>query len=157
MYVRRKRNRSGSISIVVVDKSRGKYREIKAFGTSIDPDEVDRICLEASRWISKFGGQQEMDFSESARALAGVKGALALVERTMLDAPQAILNRVYDRIGFNAIGDDILRHLAIARVCQPMSKTATVEYLKSYFDEDVKLHKIYRYMDKLHNTRQEKV
>ena len=155
--MRRKRNRSGSITIVVVDKSEGKYREIKTFGTSTDPDEIDRFALEAGRWISGFGGQQELDFSESARALAGVKGALALVERTMLDAPQAILNRVYDRIGFNAIGDDILRHLAVARVCQPMSKTATVEYLKSYFGEDVKLHKIYRYMDKLHGTQREKV
>ena len=157
MYVRRKRNRSGSITVVVVDKSKGKYQEIKVFGTSNDPAEVDRYALEACRWISSFGGQQELDFSESARALAVVKGALALVERTTLDAPQTILNRVYDRIGFNAVGDDILRHLAIARVCQPMSKTATVEYLKSYFDEDVKLHKIYRYMDKLHNTQQEKV
>ena len=94
MYMRRKRNRSGSITIVVVDKSEGKYREIKTFGTSTDPDEIDRFALEAGRWLSGFGGQQELDFSESARALEGVKGALALVERTMLDAPQAILNRV---------------------------------------------------------------
>ena len=155
--MRRKRNRSGSITVVVVDKSKGKYREIKVFGTSKDPAEVDRYALEASRWISGFGGQQELDLSESARALAGVKGALALVERTTLDAPQAILNRVYDRIGFNAIGDDILRQLAIARVCQPTSKTATVDYLKSYFDEDVRLHNIYRYMDKLQGTQQERV
>jgi len=32
-----------------------------------------------------------------------------------------------------------------------------VDYLKSYFDEDVALHKIYRYLDRLHNTLQEKV
>jgi len=39
-----------------------------------------------------------------------------------------------------------------------VSKTATVEYLKSYFGEvDVKLHWIYRYMDKLHSMQQEKV
>jgi len=38
-----------------------------------------------------------------------------------------------------------------------MSKSATVEYLKSYFDEDLQLHKIYRYMDKLYNTQQEKI
>ena len=82
---------------------------------------------------------------------------MSMVERTLQNAPQVILERVYDRIGFNAVGDDILRHLAIARVCQPMSKAATVEYLKSYFDEDVKLHKIYRYMDKLHDTQRERV
>lgn len=71
--------------------------------------------------------------------------------------PQTILNSIYDRIGFNAIDDDTLRHLAVARVCQPMSKVATVDYLKSYFDEDVRLHNIYRYMDRLYNTQREKV
>lgn len=80
---------------------------------------------------------------------------ISMIERTLQNAPQVILGHVYDRIGFNAIGDDILRHLAIARVCQPMSKVATVEYLKSYFDEDVQLHDIYRYMDRLYNTPQQ--
>lgn len=80
---------------------------------------------------------------------------ISMIERTLQNAPQVILGHVYDMIGFNAIGDDILRHLAIARVCQPMSKVATVEYLKSYFDEDVQLHDIYRYMDRLYNTPQQ--
>jgi transposase len=38
-----------------------------------------------------------------------------------------------------------------------LSKSATVEYLKSHFDEDVELHRIYRYLDKLYNTQQELV
>lgn len=36
-----------------------------------------------------------------------------------------------------------------------MSNMATVEYLKSHFDEDVSLNNIYRYLDKLYNTQQE--
>lgn len=68
---------------------------------------------------------------------------------------QIILNQVYDSIGFNQIQDSILRHLVIARISQPMSKHATVDYLKSYFDEDVELYKLYRYMDKLYDTKKE--
>ena len=86
-----------------------------------------------------------------------IRRTISMIERTLQNAPQAILGYVYDRIGFNAIGDDILRHLAIARVCQPICKVATVECLKSYFDEDVQLHNIYRYMDRLYNTQQEKI
>lgn len=56
---------------------------------------------------------------------------------------------IYDDIGFNRIPDDILRHLVIVRVCQPASKLATIEYLKSCYDEDIELNNIYRYMDKL--------
>ena len=55
------------------------------------------------------------------------------------------------------IEDDIFKHLVIARLCQPLSKAGTVDYLKSYFDEDVKLHKIFRYLDCLHDTQQETV
>lgn len=168
MFVRKKRNRSGTTSVSVVFKNSGRFKEVHHLGTSSDPDEIRRMYNEGREWIAKYGGQQQIDFDEkwrrersdaeaNARAIAGFRSALSHVERTTLDAPQAILDRVYDRIGFNAIGDEILRHLAIARVCQPMSKTATVEYLRSYFDEDVQLHKIYRYMDKLHNTQQEKI
>lgn len=45
----------------------------------------------------------------------------------------------------------------IARVSQPASKLATTEYLKSYYDEDIDLNHIYRYMDKLYNTQRELV
>jgi transposase len=38
-----------------------------------------------------------------------------------------------------------------------MSKSATVEYIKSHFDEDAQLHRVYRYLDKLYNTQQEKI
>ncbi|MCM1116103.1 MAG: IS1634 family transposase [Pseudoflavonifractor sp.] len=38
-----------------------------------------------------------------------------------------------------------------------MSKMATVDYLKSHFDEDVELSKIYRYLDKLYNSQRDTV
>jgi len=37
-----------------------------------------------------------------------------------------------------------------------MSKSAPVEYLKSYFDEDIQLHKTYRYLDKPYDSQQKK-
>ena len=136
MFVRKKRNRSGTTSVSVVFKNSGRFKEVHHLGTSSDPDEIRRMYNEGREWIAKYGGQQPIDFDEkwrrersdaeaNARAIAGFRSALSHVERTTLDAPQAILGRVYDRIGFNAIGDEILRHLAIARVCQPMSKTST--------------------------------
>jgi transposase len=64
---------------------------------------------------------------------------------------------VFKLVGFEAIDDDILKHLVIARLCQPSSKAGTVDYLKSYFDEDIALYKIYRYLDKLYNTQQDKI
>ena len=155
MFVRRKVNKSGTTSVVVVDKSGGFFRQVKSFGSSSDPAEIERMFKEATEWVLRSCGQQLLDFDAAERTRDEYWNMLSNVERTLQNAPQMILNRVYDNIGFNAIGDDILRHLAIARVCQPMSKAATADYLKSYFDEDVKLHNIYRYMDKLYSTQRE--
>jgi transposase len=101
-----------------------------------------------------------LKFKEHARAIEEEKLAryfLSNIENIVLNGPQLILDQVFRLIGFDSIDDDILKHLVIARISQPLSKSGTVEYLKSYFDEDLELHKIYRYLDKLHKTQQEKI
>lgn len=74
---------------------------------------------------------------------------LSNVCNVLLNGSDLILDRVFDRIGFNKIEDVVFRQLVKARLSYPASKAATVEYLKNYFDEDVDLSKIYRYLDKL--------
>ena len=157
MFVRKKKNRSGSTSVVVVDKSNGVYHEVKSFGASSDSTAIARLHKEASDWISNYGGQQMFDFDETAKAIIETKNTLLRIERTLQNAPQIILNRIYNEIGFSAIGNDILRHLVVVLICQPLSKVATVEYLKSYSDEDIHLHDIYRYMDRLYSNQRELV
>lgn len=144
MFVRKKKNRSGTVSVIVADKSSGGFKELKTIGVSSSPEEIAQLEVEARRWIDERTGQTSFDFGESEKALQEAKNTIARIERTLQNMPQTILGGIYDSIGFSDIEDDILRHLVIVRVCQPQSKAATVEYLKSYFDEDVQLHSIYR-------------
>ena len=156
MYVRKKHNRSGSTSVVVVSKASGKYKEIKSFGSSTSEEEIDSLCDKTAAWIRSFGGQQELDFEDrKGKEVEETERFLGNIENVLINGTQLLLNQVYDSIGFNRIPDEILRHLVIARVSQPKSKLATVDYLKSYYDEDVELNHIYRYMDKLYNTQME--
>ena len=157
MFVRKKEHRSGTISVVVVDKSRGKFREVKKFGVASTEEEADALVKDAQLWLRRYGGMQYLDFDGTDKTEADIDYALSHISKFLLNAPQTILGRVYDSIGFDKVGDDILRHLVIARCCEPQSKLATSAYLKSYFDEDISHFQIYRYMDKLYNTRQELV
>ena len=121
MFVRKKKNRSGTVSVVVTDKSGGKFRELNTVGVSSDADEIARLEVKARQWIDDYTGQQRLDFDESAKALQEARNTIARIERTLQNTPQVILGRIYDSIGFGVIGDSILRHLVIARVCQPQS------------------------------------
>ena len=78
------------------------------------------------------------------------------VENILINGTQLILDKVYSLIGFDSIHDEILKQLVIARLCQPASKSGTVDYLKSHYDEDVELSKIYRYLDKLYKNAERK-
>ncbi|MCQ2343953.1 MAG: hypothetical protein MJ002_03395 [Paludibacteraceae bacterium] len=102
------------------------------------------MCEKAATWIRSFGGQQELDFDDrKGKEVEDTKRFLSNIDSVLINGTQLLLNQVYDSIGFNQIPDEILRHLVIARVSQPRSKLATVDYLKSYYDEDVDLNHIY--------------
>ena len=157
MFVRKKTNRSGTISVVVVSKSHGKFTEVKKFGVAKSEAEADRLFQEAKLWLRTHDGQQEFDFDDRrGKELEETTRVVENMDSVLINGTQLLLNQVYDSIGFNRIPDEILRHLVIARVSQPKSKLATVSYLKSYYDEDVDLNRIYRYMDKLYNTQMER-
>ena len=80
---------------------------------------------------------------------------LSRVTNISINGSDLILDRVFDKIGFNQIEDIVFRQLVKARLAYPASKAATVEYLKNHFDEDVSLSKIYRYLDKLSDSQHE--
>lgn len=158
MFVRKKKNRSGTISVVVVSKASGQFKELKNFGVVSTDEEAESLCRQAKDWIETYGGQLELDFdNKRERELEETQRFINNIDSVLINGTQLLLNQIYDSIGFNSIPDEVLRHLVIARVSQPMSKLATVDYLKTYFDEDVDLNNIYRYMDKLYNTQMELV
>jgi hypothetical protein len=66
MYVRKKNNRSGSISVVVVEKKRGKVHYLKTFGTSSDTQEIEELFEQGKKWIAEQKGLRDM-FLEHAR------------------------------------------------------------------------------------------
>ena len=159
MFVRKKKNPSGLISVQVIDKRNGRYRVLKTIGSSLDTKIIEELYLIGKRWISNYLGEQDLfeQAAEEADEKQVVNCLLSNIENILINGTQLILDKVFKSIGFDKVNDDILKHLVIARLSQPLSKSATVDYLKSHFDEDLQLHKIYRYLDKLYDTQQEKI
>ena len=53
MFVRKKRNRSGSVSIVVAEKSHGKFKEIATIGIAKSEAEVEPLMERGRQWIAE--------------------------------------------------------------------------------------------------------
>ncbi|GHV54634.1 transposase [Bacteroidia bacterium] len=159
MFIRKKKNPSGVVSVQVIGKSNGKYQVIKTVGSSSDAIEIERLYQQGKKWLSAYLGERDMfaEHTQEEEEKQVTEALLSNIENILLNGTQLILNQVFELVGFNRIDDGILKHLVVSRICQPRSKAATVDYLKSHFDEDVELHKIYRYLDKSHDTQKNTV
>ena len=160
MFVKKKRNRSGTVSVVVAEKLSGKYTELITIGISSDESKIESLVMQGKEWIEReqerrhprldlFGDERRKCEQERMEA----ERLLSSITNITIDGADLILDRVFDNVGFNRIDDEIFRKLVKARLSYPASKSATVEYLKNHFDEDVSLSKIYRYLDKLSDSQ----
>ena len=148
MFVRKKKYPSGNIGVIVVEKIGGKMKELATIGVAYNEDEVENLVNEAKEWISKEESRRhpQLDLYGEEREACDrereeVRRVLSNVSNILLNGCDLILDRTFDRIGFNRIDDEVFRKLVKARLAYPTSKAATVEYLKNHFDEDVYLSK----------------
>jgi hypothetical protein len=155
MFIRKKKNRSDAISVVVASKSHGEFKALKNFGVAHTESEAENLHQIVLRRLKAHEGQQVPDFGNAkGLELEETRRVISNMDAVLINGTQLLPDRIYDAIGFNRIPDDILRHPVISRVSQPASKLAATENLKSYYDEDIDLNNIYRYMDKMYNNRQ---
>ena len=60
MFVRKKKNRSGTTSVVVVDKSRGKFKELVTIGILKNEEEINHLVQQGEEWISTYYGTRDI-------------------------------------------------------------------------------------------------
>lgn len=154
MFVREKRNKSGSISVQVLQKTDGRNKLLKTIGCSSDPNEIVLLKQKARLWISKQSGMQEFDFTYGR---SEAEFLLNNIEGLHLAGIELVLGGLFDSIGFNQIPDTLFRQLVLSRLSYPVSKLKTTDYLRRYYHQFIDVHQIYRYLDKLHTTQKEHI
>jgi transposase len=152
VFVRKKINPSGLISVQIIDKSTGSYKVVKTVGSTKDAEELIELEEEGKNWIAQKAGILQFDFDQSDEKVSLFFNA---VESLKLAGIDLLLGKIFDDIGFNSIKDSIFKQLVLYRLVYPSSKLKTTEYLSRfqqiYWDEN----RVYRYLDKLYNTQKQ--
>lgn len=158
MFVRKNRNRSGSVSVQIISKSGGRYQVIKTIGSSSNPEEIERFVMEANNYIHHPANQLPL-FSTLSETDQSIKNFIESMSNLQVRTigPELIFGTLFDRIGFNVVGDELFRHITIARLAYPTSKLKTVDYLYRYRGIKINIDTIYRFLDKLSSTYKELV
>ena len=166
--MRKVRTASGAVAVQVVQKRRGR-REILAHIGSAHTDAELGILLEKARAVM-LGNQAEFGFEVPARTESvedvgdpNAATLFAVVTKTKTKAKAvpagpgqtvgtssrllyAAIGRVYDGLGFDAVGDEVFRDLVIARIVEPTSKLDSLRVLNDLGSDALSYRTIQRHL-----------
>lgn len=156
MFLRKKKNKSGSISVQIISKAGGSYKVVRTIGSGFGEQEIQKLWYLGKQELERLGGQPKLFISEKDTMVEQIFDSLENASIQTI-GPELIFGKLYDHIGFKAIEEDLFRHLVIARLAFPLSKLKTIEYLYRYQGVMLNIDAIYRFLDKLNSKLKEQV
>ena len=152
MFIWKKPNKSGTYTVKVMEKDpiTRKNRLVKTIGTSADPAVIRGLEQEAKDYILSLRDPiLPMDYEDPAENdlqhfLTGLSNS-----QIRVIGPEMIFGRLYDKIGYGALNDEMFRNLVVCRLFNPGSKARTVDYLYRYLGKRYEISAIYRFLDDL--------
>ena len=150
MFVRKKKNISGSTSVQIISNHYGKYKLIKTIGCSKNCEEVKRLVELGKNEIKKLCRQNSIFDSNTQRDMF-IEQFISDLSNTQIRVygPELIYGKIFDFIGYSSINDELFKHLVVARLAFPLSKLKTIDYIFRYQGILIDKNKIYRFLDKL--------
>jgi hypothetical protein len=111
MYIKKRRNASGSTSIQIIEKDQGKTRLIKTIGSSDNEERIVELERAAQDFIT--GSKRQLDLELLSSRYQTIKNTLLSSSGPIVKAagPALVLGTIFDAIGFNQIAEPLFRHL----------------------------------------------
>jgi transposase len=154
MFLRQKKNSSGVVSVQILQKQNGKNKLLRTIGSSNDALTVTHLVEQGKSWIREQQKLVQLDFNQEDKLL---EVFINSIEAIKIAGIELLLGKLFDEIGFNKVKDDLFKKLVLARLCFPVSKLKTTEYLRRYIGYETDEDRIYRYLDKLGKKQKREV
>jgi transposase len=150
MFLRKKANKSGSVSIQIIVKEDRKYRVLNTIGSSKNEQEIQKLWFIGKQEIERISKQPKLFVSETDIQVEHIFNALSNASiRTV--GPELVFGKIYDFIGFGEMKESLFKHLVVARLAYPLSKLKTIDYLYRFQGITLDIDAVYRFLDTLND------
>ena len=152
MFIRKNKNRSGSISIQIAYKENCRNKIIKTVGVAKTKREEELLLLLANTEIERLQGMQSIFVEHDDLVVDNFVDSIANDDLQIVGS-ELVLGKIYKKIGFPDDGScNYFRNLVLCRIVYPGSKLKTVKYFKQHLNLDVSVYSVYRFMDELESS-----
>lgn len=149
MFIRKNRNRSGSISIQIVYKENRRNKVIKTIGIAKSKREEELLLLLARTELERLQSLENLFVEHDDLVVENFVDSIANTDLQIVGS-ELILGKIYKKIGFPEDGScNYFRNLVLCRIVYPGSKLKTVKYFQQHLNLDVSVYSLYRFMDEL--------
>jgi transposase len=149
MFIRKKHNNSGSISIQIITKVVRKNKLIKTIGCAQTIREEELLVLLANTEIERLRGMPSLFVEHDDIVVENFVNGIAN-DHLQIIGTELILGKIYNKIGFPDDGcPNYFKNLVLCRLVYPGSKLKTVDYFKLHLNMDVSVYSVYRFLDEL--------
>lgn len=147
MFIRENRNRSGTVSVQVIEKEHGRNKVIFSAGSGCTQKELELLKLKARSFIEQRKGALSLFIEQEDLLVQAFVESLS-GDSLRIVGPQMVLEPLFEQL-FPEIEAKHFRDLVLCRLIYPGSKLRTVDYLTRHFNTPVSAQTIYRSMDQL--------
>jgi hypothetical protein len=143
VFVRKSPGRSGSTKVQLAERRAGRDVVREHVGTARGEAELAVLMAEARRRLRP--GQDALDLDglggDDAQGVPQRPGVITAKRSAVL---WRVLSGVYDRLGFDVVGDDAFKQLVLARIVEPTSKADSLRVLNEIGVEHASLRTMFR-------------
>jgi len=159
MFIRKKRNKSGSVSIQIISKRKGKYKVVESIGSAKDNKEIEENYKKAQKRLEEL---EPNLFSFSKRKEKREKILQLSNDQIIPIGDELFFGKLYDKLQLNDVFKNnksirykdeknfLLKSLVISRILYPGSKLYLIDYLWYFKKKEINIEQIYRFLDTLY-------
>jgi transposase len=157
MFIKKNKNRSGSVSIQILTKVGRKNKVIKSIGFAKTQREEELLLLLAKTEIEHIKGMESLFIEHDDAVVENFVESIS-TDDLQIVGPDLIMGKLYQQIGYpEEKGNNLFRNLVLCRLVYPGSKLKTVEYFKRHLNIDISVYTVYRFLDELNNKLKKKI
>ena len=157
MFIRKNKNRSGSVSIQIISKRKGSYKVVKTVGCAKTKREEELLELLARTELERLQGMQSLFVEHDDLVVENFVNSIANNHLRVVGS-ELILGKIYQKFNFPDDGCcNYFRNLVLCRLVYPGSKLKTVDYFKQHLNTNVSVHTIYRFLDELNANQKPQI
>jgi transposase len=157
VFIRKNKNRSGSVSVQIIQKIGRQNKVIKTVGCARTKREEELMVRLARNEMEQIQGLQSLFIEHDDEVVDDFVDSIAN-DHFQIVGPELILGKIYHQIGYpNEGGNNLFKNLVLCRLVYPGSKYKTVKYFKRHLNLNISVYTIYRFLDHLHSELKENV